>query len=193
MHTLYFATGNKEKFAIAQAACRSYGVELIQQPLNIPEIQGEDPKTIVADKAARAFDVLGKPVIVSDDSWSVPALHGFPGAYMKSIDHWFSPQDFINLMQPYTDRRIILIGMLAYQDSQTHQTFRRDYTGQVLREPRGTYGRPIQKVIAMPGDNGLSVAEAYDHGANPSDREVADTWVLFMDWYNQHKPSAASV
>lgn len=183
MSSLIFATGNKEKFSIAQAACRPHGIELTQQPAEIDEVQSEDLEYIIRRKAEAAFDKFGQPVVVSDDSWSVPALNGFPGPYMKSIDHWFAPQNFLDLMARYDDRRITLIQQLAYHDGSTCRTFRNDYTGHVLGEARGNYGKPLQKVITMPGDNGLSIAEVFDQGISHGDRKVVEGWQAFINWY----------
>ncbi len=183
MLSLHFATGNVEKFEIAQAACKPFGVMLEQAKLDINEIQSEDSEVIIRDKAQRAFAVLKQPVIVSDDSWNIPALRGFPGPYAKSIDHWFTPEDFLNLTRPLQDRRIILVQLLAYQDEHTQKVFRKEYEGALLTEARGSYGRPLQKVLTMPRDNGLSVAEAYDRGAVRAEREVAAGWQEFARWF----------
>lgn len=78
-HHLIFSTGNPEKFAIGSQTCRGYGIELSQNSLEIDEIQGEDAERIVRDKADKAYSLIGEPVIVSDDSWEIPGLGGFPG------------------------------------------------------------------------------------------------------------------
>ena len=188
MQSVIFSTGNSEKFNIAHMACKAADMQLTQSILDIPEIQGEDPEVIIRDKVQKAFDLLGKPVIVSDDSWNIPGLNGFPGAYMKSIDHWFTSEDFLNLTRPLEDRRIILVQMLAYQDSERQRVFRKEYTGSMLTEARGDYGKPIQKVISMPGDNGLSVSEVYDQGAAHTERPVSATWHHFIQWYQENIP-----
>ena len=182
---LYFATTNPSKFAIAQHACTKAGIEISQKPLDIAEIQGEDANIIVLDKVRKAYEQTNAPVIVSDDSWEIPVLRGFPGAYMKSIDHWFTSEDFIRLMEPYTDRRITLVAMLAYKDAETEQIFKAEFTGSILPEPRGNFGKPLQKVITMPGDNGLSVSEVYDRGITYDDREVSAMWDQFITWYKE--------
>lgn len=191
MPPITFSTGNSEKFAIARAACAPLGLELVQNTFDIDEIQGEDPEVIIRDKAQKAFELVGGPVIVSDDSWNIPALNGFPGAYMKSIDHWFRPEDMLNLTRPLEDRRIILIQMLAYQDAEHYQVFRMEHTATLLKEARGAYGKPMQKVIAMPTDNGLSIAEAYDQGFVHADRDVGHNWQQLAAWYQQNVLQAA--
>lgn len=99
MKTLYFATTNQEKIQIAQTACTRANINIEAVALDIDEIQGEDPELIVLDKAQRAYNLIGAPTIVSDDTWDIRALRGFPGAYMKSINYWFEPQDFLRLME----------------------------------------------------------------------------------------------
>lgn len=184
MPQLTFSTGNSQKFAIAQAACAPLGLDLIQNTFDIDEIQGEDPEVIIRDKAQKAFEHVGGPVIVSDDSWNIPGLNGFPGAYMKSMDHWFRPEDFLNLTRPLEDRRIILIQMLAYQDAEHFRIFRKEYVGELLTEARGT-GKPLQEVVTMPGDKGLSIAEALARAPQHADREVAAGWRELVAWYQQ--------
>jgi inosine/xanthosine triphosphate pyrophosphatase family protein len=186
MRSIIFSTGNQQKFEIAHTVCVNRGLQLTQNTLDIDEIQGEDAEVIIRDKAQKAYTLLSQPVIVSDDSWNIPGLNGFPGAYMKSMDHWFRPEDFLNLTRPLKDRRIILVQMLAYQDSAHQQVFRREYTGTLLTEVHGDTGKPLQRVVAMPVDNGLSIAEAYESGILHAERGIAAGWNDLLDWLNQN-------
>ncbi len=185
MSSVIFASGNAEKFQIAHAVCEPLGITLIQKRFDIDEIQGEDSEVIVRDKVQRAFELAKAPVIVSDDSWNIPGLNGFPGPYMKSMDHWFTPEDFLNLTRALKDRRIILTQHLAYRDNSIEKVFRKKYVGTLLTEARGAYGKPLHKIVTMPGDNGLSIAEAYDRGTVRADRDVAAGWRELVAWYKQ--------
>jgi non-canonical purine NTP pyrophosphatase (RdgB/HAM1 family) len=186
MRSIIFSTGNSQKFKIAQAVCAQRGLELTQNTFDIDEIQGEDAEVIIRDKAQKAYELVKQPVIVSDDSWNIPGLNGFPGAYMKYMDHWLRPEDFINLTRSLEDRRIILIQMLAYQDKSHQQVFRKEYTATLLTEVRGTQGKPLQKVVTMPRDNGLSIAEAYEAGVVHAERDAAAGWNDVIDWLEQN-------
>lgn len=186
MKSLLFSTGNDEKFQIAYAACKPLGAELVQKHLDVDEIQSDDCEIIVADKARRAFELVQQPVVVSDDSWQIPGLNGFPGPYMKYMDQWLTPQNFLDLTRPLADRRIILVQLLAYQDEHQQKIFRKEYTATLLTEARGTYGRPLQKTVTMPGDEGLSIAEAYDAGTVHAERDVAEGWQALVAWYKEH-------
>lgn len=183
MQPIIFATGNNEKFKIAHSICSSHGIELVQQPTEVDEIQSEDIDYILRDKAARAFEKLNTPVVVSDDAWSVPALKGFPGPYMKSIDHWFTPQDWLALMRNHEDQSITLIQQLAYHDGTECVVFRAEHPGRFLREARGVHGKTLQQVVSMDGDDGLSIAEVLASDRDHSQRDVSKGWRQFIDWH----------
>lgn len=182
------ATTNVDKFGIGQRVCNTFDIELEQVVIDIDEIQGEDPEVIIRDKAAKAYAALGKPVVVSDDSWSIPALKGFPGPYMKSINHWFTPEDFLRLMRDSKDRQIVLHQYLAYHDGIETAVFSHDIPGTLLEEARGKYGPSIMKVVALGSDNGLSIAEVYDQQkAHELGRLTGknDAWHSFAAWLKE--------
>lgn len=183
MKQLVFSTGNSDKYTNAQDICDLYKIQLVQNTLEIDEIQGEDPEKIVTDKVNKAYDLVKKPVIVSDDSWEIPGLNGFPGAYMKSINHWFTPEDMINLTRSLTDRRIFTIGYLAYKDENGVKVFSQKKEGYLLTEPRGKTEPTSRKVISMLCDEGLSIAEVYDSGSDRRGRDVVDIWREFAEWF----------
>jgi non-canonical purine NTP pyrophosphatase (RdgB/HAM1 family) len=179
------ATGNKEKFGIGQQLLKKYAIELEQVVLEIDEIQSEDVEKIIRDKAQKAYALLQQPVIVSDDSWTIPGLKGFPGPYMKSMNHWFTPADFIHLTQALTDRTIYLNQLVAYQDENETVIFRKDIPGVLLQEARGSYGPAIMKVVSLEADNGLSIAETYDQGKEHDDERLnrrSDAWKELALW-----------
>lgn len=192
MKTISFATTNQEKVQIAQTICEQSNSGITVQPivLEIDEIQGEDPEAIVRDKAKRAFEQYGKPIIVSDDSWDIRALNGFPGAYMKSINHWFTPHDFIRLMHGVDDRRITLHQYLAYTDGKITKVFNNDLTGQIINEIRGRSEKsPNGTVTVLDCDNGKTIAEIFEKSsqaglmARYSNRQ--DVWHKFVEWYSK--------
>jgi non-canonical purine NTP pyrophosphatase (RdgB/HAM1 family) len=187
MKTIHFATGNNEKIQIAQTVCSQAGIVVTPVSIEIDEIQGEDPELIVQDKVRRAYEQLEVPVVVSDDTWDIHALNGFPGAYMKSINHWFEPEDFIRLMSGVEDRRITLHQYLAFTDGKTTKVFKNDIIGKIIHEPRGKNKRsPNMTVTVLDSDNGKTIAEVFEQG---SEAVVAryknrlDAWHSFVDWY----------
>ena len=187
MKSIFFATSNKEKIQIAQSVCAEAGITIQTVALDIDEIQGEDPEIIVRDKAKRAYEQLGMPVVVSDDTWDIPSLKGFPGAYMKSINYWFTPEDFLRLMKGVENRKIILHQFLAYTDGGVTEVFKNDISGQIINEARGKSEKTSSMtVIALDSDNGKTLAEVFEQGedaliARYKDRP--DAWHGFVEWY----------
>lgn len=182
---LLFVTGNAEKFANAQAICKKYGFIVEQIVADIDEIQGEDSEKIAKDKARRAYELVGKPVIISDDSWSIAALNGFPGAYMKSVSHWFSPQNFIDLLQGSADRSVTLHQYLVYQDEHETVVFQHDHLGKVVTDVRGDSKTAWHNVVAMEADNGKTLGEVIAEGGigNPERNEkLGDAWHDLLAW-----------
>lgn len=187
MKSIYFATSNQEKIQIAQTVCADEGVTVQPVALEIDEIQGEDPETIVRDKALRAYEQLGMPVVVSDDTWDIPALKGFPGAYMKSINYWFAPDDFLRLMNGVEDRKIILHQYLAYTDGNVTEVFKNDIPGQIISEARGKSEKsPNMTVTVLDSDNGKTIAEVFEQGEEAviaRYKNRPDAWHGFIEWY----------
>jgi inosine/xanthosine triphosphate pyrophosphatase family protein len=183
---LTYSTGNELKFHNAQIACEKYGITLQQVVLHTDEIQDENPENIALDKAKKSFTELGRPLVISDDSWDIPGLGGFPGAYMKSMNEWFTPHDFINLTKPLKDRRIFLHARLVYIDNKTTKLFTSTFEGHLLKEARGEYGPPSQKIVSLNGDNNLSIAEVHDKGLQKNGRAVHKMWDEFCEWYLEY-------
>ncbi len=187
MKPVAFATTNAEKLLIAQVICAEANVALQQVFLDIDEIQGEDPEVIVRDKAQRAYDQYQQPIVVSDDSWSIPALSGFPGAYMKSINYWFSGDDWLRLMKGVADRTVILHQYLAYTDGQQTVVFSNDISGKILNQTQGKNDKsPNMTVIALDSDDGKSLAEVFAAGGFAVKKrylERNDAWHELVSWY----------
>lgn len=189
MSELLYVTGNKVKVRVANEVCGGFGITLAQHALDVPEIQGEDGEAIARDKAAKAFDLVKQPVIISDDSWFIPALKGFPGAYMKSVNFWFTPQDWLDLMRSKDDRTIILRQYVVYQDSAVQQQFYVDITGELLHEVRGKGSHTHDSITSFDGGH-TSIAEAdqLEQSAITSSNNRT-SWHLFSEWYTTYHGS----
>jgi inosine/xanthosine triphosphate pyrophosphatase family protein len=189
MKSLIFATGNAEKFLTAKHACDLSGLALEQRDVEVSEIQSEDPEKVALDKARKAFDIVRQPVVITDDSWAFSGLRGFPGVYMHSINEWFRSEDFLRLVLPLEDRGVTLTQYLVYIDGSGPKVFTRQTVGTLLKETRGTSKHPSHTVITLSGDDGLSIAEAFERTSDKSTRRSALVWHDFVAWYLE-KPTA---
>lgn len=168
MNSLVFVTGNEKKRREAQAAFRLHDISLSFEKVTLDEIQHHDPLEVACRKARDVYDLLQKPLLINDTAWTIPALNGFPGVYMKDVAGWFTPEDFIALLAHHDDRRICVIETVIYKDKSTEQVFQKEFWGEVAQTPRGS-GLSIECVAVF---NGKTLGESNDAGAlafNPSE------------------------
>ena len=128
--------------------------------------------------------------MVSDDTWDIPSLKGFPGAYMKSINYWFTPDDFLRLMKGVENREIILHQYIAYTDGSVTEVFKNDISGQIINEVRGKSEKsPIMTVTVLDSDNGKTLAEVFDQSEEAvvaRYKNRPDAWHGFVEWYKKY-------
>ena len=164
MKKITFATTNKDKFNRAQKNLVSRGIELIQEDMDMTELQLFDGVQITIDKASQAFSQLQRPVLVNDDSWDIPTLNGFPGAFMKQCNHYLKAKDWQKLMADQKDRRAFLISHFAYHDGNEIHTTTSKVEVYFLDKPQGAHsGAPHLETVARKGSN-KSIAEQLSEG-----------------------------
>lgn len=181
MHKVLYATGNKVKFNQARHVCDEFNITLIQHDLDVPEIQSENATAIAMDKAEKAYNLFQQPLIISDDSWAIPGLNGFPGPYMKSMAHWFRLEDWLRLTAALTDRRVILTQVAVYQDADGPILFSSKIEGVILTEARGVSTYAHNSIFSFDGGT-HSNAEFHERG-EPAATHVKNVWHDFAVWY----------
>ena len=180
---LSFATGNKNKFYEASTIAKKFNTEIEQAKIDIDEIQHHDPTEIAKAKIRDAWKIVGKPVIVNDSSYDIPALGGVPGGYMKDVTGWLSTQDFMNLMADKQDKRIFLHEVVAYYDGDTMKLFTHKREGFFHDEPKGESLPTFARLVEMKGEN-MRIAEVFDKGDwDISSSERYKHWYDFYEWY----------
>lgn len=180
MKSIIFVTGNQRKLGEAKLACDSYGITIINQSYNIDEIQSSEPRQVTDHKVRAAYALAGQPVVVTDTCWSIPALGGFPGAYMKDVAQWFHEQDFLNLMVDKDDDRISFTENIAYYDGETLQFFSKEFWGHIV-PPRGT-GNAIENVAEFEGKTLGERRQEGGYSHKPEDY----VWTDFAIWFTQN-------
>ncbi len=184
MKRVVFATGNSEKLKDAQYVLDEYDIIVEQATLEIDEIQHHDPAAITKHKTLAAYRLLGKPVVVNDSSWSIPALGGFPGGYMKDVTAWLSTADFTALMRGHENKAIILKETTAYYDGHEYREFTDTRTGRFIDSPRGKSGPSFARLVCIEDDK-LTIAEIFDQGARTLDSSRYGYWHAFAQRYSE--------
>jgi hypothetical protein len=108
---------------------------------------------------------------------------------MKSMNYWFTADDWLRLMNGVSDRTIVLQQFLAYTDGHQTIVFNNDIPGVILDKPRGKNDRsPNMEVTTLDGDDGTSIAEVFAKGYEAViDRykNRDDVWHEFVKWHKQ--------
>ncbi len=180
MKKILFATGNSRKVAEAKLGCEIFEIQVEQIKVDIEEIQSSDPVIISNHKANQAFKAVREPIVVTDTFWEIPALNGFPGAYMKDVASWFSAEDFINLIINKQDKRIAFTESVTYKDSKTIKVFSKKYWGVIVLTPRGT-GNSIENVAEF---DGVTLGERRSEGGL-SHKPQDYIWYDFARWFSK--------
>lgn len=181
---LIFATGNRRKIAEAELVLGKFSIGFEPTPVTIDEIQHHDPKEITKAKARAAYDTLKCPVVVQDTSWSIPALNGFPGGYMKDVAEWWQAEDWMSIMARYDDRTISCHEHIAYFDGEDMRHFEASYMAGFVDEPRGSSAgnNSLDQSVTI---NGIkTLAELHDRGELASDIDGCEHWRLFAEWFS---------
>jgi non-canonical purine NTP pyrophosphatase (RdgB/HAM1 family) len=149
---VYFATGNPLKFSIASNILGSYGIKVLQEKIETPEIQSENGKEICEYSAKYASQKLKKPVIKTDVSYHIPALNGFPGPYIKYINKWLKAEDILKLLTDKKDRTIEIREYLSYAENQNNVvTFETLSKCRLSDKVYSNKGSPIDQLLIRPG------------------------------------------
>lgn len=183
---LTFLSTNKHKVHLAQNNLFPLGVTFHQDIFPFIEIQSDNPTDITIDKARQAFKDLQKPIFVTDDSWYMTALNGFPGPYMRHVNGKLKEGEFLRLMQPYENREIILHRVLCYIDKNGSKTFEDKIFGEILKEATDYGDVPLLNIISfLPSHK--SVAQAWNEGTQELPHETI--WRDFATWYKKYNLS----
>lgn len=182
-YTLLFATGNSRKITEVRATLAAYDTNVESVKVEIDEIQHHDPAEITKAKVRAVYAATGQPVVVSDTSWSIPALGGFPGGYMKDVSIWWTTENWLDIMAKQADRRLFCHEHIAYYDGLDIQHFVEVYEGRFTDEVRGRTDelKAFERVAVLYGDK--TMAEQLADGDVASAGETLGHWQQIGEWY----------
>lgn len=169
MIAVTFVTGNCKKVQSAQAALSNFGVKVLQEKFDTPEIQDKDIQKVAEYSAKFAAYKLGKPVIKVDVGFEIEALNGFPGPFSKFINEWLPPEKILKLLSGEASRKARFIDVVAYCEPGKEATsFTTETKGIIADKPSGENGWGIDKIF-IPQGYAVTIA-------NLSDEERVKVW-----------------
>lgn len=172
---LSFATTNDIKFNKYSGIFQNQGITLLKVPVDVEELQLDDGKDIVIRKAQDSYTQVQKPVMVTDDSWEIPALDGFPGPYMKYCNQKLRGEDWLRLIGDTKQRELYLITYVAVTNGKKTQTWQLKENFYFLDSVRIKVEKYHHlSAVAREGDT-VSVAERIADGSY-SGQEHVEFW-----------------
>lgn len=133
MKHLYLVTGNPHKLTEWRQIIPA-DITMDIADVDLDEIQSDDAEEIVRDKARRAYDVVGKPVVVEDVSAGLEKLDGLPGPFIKFFNKRLGG-DALYKLAGSEEARATVSASIAYYDGSDMLVARADVPGKVV-EPR---------------------------------------------------------
>jgi XTP/dITP diphosphohydrolase len=138
MASLYFASSNENKFLeiqnILETDMEKIKTEIYFSKVALKEIQSESIVEVAEDKAKKAFESIGKPVIVEDDGLFIEDLNGFPGVYSSFVFKTIGNKGILTLLGNNGMRRAHFMSIFSFSDGKTIETFFGETTGHITTE-----------------------------------------------------------
>lgn len=135
MDDIIFITGNQGK---ADYLAKWLGRPIEHQKVDLEEIQSLDPREVVEDKARRAYEMVGKPVLVEDVALSFGAFGGkLPGTLVKWFLEETGTDGMLKMLEGFTDRSATASIMYGLFDGTVLYTFAASVPGTISHEVQG--------------------------------------------------------
>lgn len=155
MHSLLFATGNKNKLREFQEIL---GMEMVSVDIDLDEIQEIEIDKIIEHKAREAFKKLGKPVLVEDTGLAFDAWGGLPGGLVKWFMHSVDNEGVLKMMKDFENRHATAITVVGVYDGNELIIEKGEVRGVVPYEIKGEGGFGWDPIFVPEGFT-LSFAE----------------------------------
>lgn len=135
MKTVYFVTGNDDKFREAKVLLP----ELERVEIDLPEEQSLDPELVIRKKLEVAIKLHEGPIIVEDTSLYLDGLNGFPGPLIKWMLQAVGNSGIYELCQNIHNNKAVARTVVGLYDGNIVQFFEGEIHGQIVK-PYGNEG-----------------------------------------------------
>ena len=117
--SLYFITGNKNKFTEALSIIP----DLEQLDLDLPEIQEIDPHEVIKAKLTESLKHQAGQFIVEDTAMYLDCLNGFPGPLIKWLQKSITNNGIVELTQKYQNPQTEVKTVIGYAKNKDEISF----------------------------------------------------------------------
>ena len=188
--TVFFATGNINKFNEARSILSPYGLAVALLRVKGYEIQSDSLKEIAQTSAINAYKQSNLPIFVEDAGLFIDALSGFPGPYAAYVYKKIHNSGVLRLMKDVKDRRAKFRSVVAYCDETMCEP--RCFEGESKGEITLTERKQSEKAafgfdpIFQPAGSSMSFAEMTIEEKNAFSHR-AKAVRKFAEWYKNRR------
>ncbi|MFQ6076297.1 MAG: RdgB/HAM1 family non-canonical purine NTP pyrophosphatase, partial [Candidatus Bathyarchaeia archaeon] len=181
--SVFFATGNLDKFREASLVLSEYGIGVSRVALERLEVQAESVEEIATVSVAHAVRVSSLPVFVEDAGLFVKALKGFPGPYSSYVYRTIGCGGVLRLLEGVLDRGAEFRSAAAYGEPGVEPVcFSGVASGRISDRERGVHGFGFDPIFEPDGGGGRTFAEMVVEEKNLYSHR-ARSMRNFADWY----------
>lgn len=172
MLEIRFLSQNQFKVAEASAILKGAGVSVVPISSKVEELQTEDSKRLVKDKAIKAFKRVGRPLFVEHTGLYIDYMNGLPGGLTQIFWDNLQADKFCEIFGVASKNTLEAKTVIGFIDGQQFFFFEGSIRGTVPPEPRGD--RSFQwDCVFVPDDYSSTFAEMGDQKHDISMRRRA--------------------
>ncbi len=153
MKEIIFTTTNKYKIKSAESVLNKYGIKVIGQEVEVPEIQSNSPEEVIIDKVTKCYEIVKKPLIAMDSGLFIESLGGFPGVYTKYVLETIGEEGLMTLANTMPNCKAYVQRMIGYTDGTSVEIFSSKGHGEIINEKRGDDGYNYDFIFYVPEKN----------------------------------------
>ena len=188
--TVFFATGNINKFNEARSILSPYGFAVALLRVKGYEIQSDNLKEIAQTSAINAYKQSKLPIFVEDAGLFIEALGGFPGPYAAYVYKTIRNSGMLRLMEDVKERRAKFRSVIAYCDETLSEPecFMGESNGEITLTERKRQGKAAFGFdpIFQPDGSRMSFAEMTIEEKNGFSHR-AKAIRKFAEWYKNRR------
>ncbi|WP_294531688.1 non-canonical purine NTP pyrophosphatase [uncultured Bacteroides sp.] len=133
-----FLSNNLEKIEEVRTILQSCGIEVIPNRTKIVELQTDDVRLLVKDKALKAFKKIGRPLIVEHTGLYIDKINGLPGGLTQIFWDTLQADKFAELFGASDNTsKATAKTIVCYVDGKKFKFFESEISGSIVNVPRG--------------------------------------------------------
>lgn len=134
---IYFLSSNKYKINEVQTILNSPDINIHSISQKINEIQSNDMKEIALDKALKAFQQIGRPILVEQTGLLIKDFGNLPGGLTQIFWDSLEADKFSDIFSKIGSAEVTAKTVLAFCDGKHIHTFEGEVDGHIVCPPRG--------------------------------------------------------